>query len=96
MREIFKDGSDLCYVPLVWPHIVYIAGAGGDGLTVYYRLIKEKYTGGCLKNMTAGVMIQQWKGLSADKLANATHICWATGGRLVPDEVWDKYMNTYL
>jgi len=28
--------------------------------------------------------------------AKATHICWATGGRLVPDEVWEEYMNTYL
>lgn len=31
-----------------------------------------------------------------DKLANATQICWATGGSLVPDEMWDKYMNTYI
>ncbi len=35
-------------------------------------------------------------GLDAEKLANSTQICWATGGRLVPDEIWDKYMNTYL
>ena len=35
-------------------------------------------------------------GLGGEELANATHICWATGGRLVPEEVWDKYMNTYL
>ena len=26
----------------------------------------------------------------------ATQICWATGGKLVPEEIWDKYMNTYL
>ena len=35
-------------------------------------------------------------GLTADKLANSAQICWATGGRLVPDEIWDKYMNTYM
>ena len=35
-------------------------------------------------------------GLDEETLANATQICWATGGRLVPDEIWDKYMNTYL
>ena len=34
--------------------------------------------------------------LDEETLANATQICWATGGRLVPDEIWDKYMNTYL
>ena len=35
-------------------------------------------------------------GLTGDKLANATQICWATGGRLVPDEIWDQYINTHL
>ena len=36
------------------------------------------------------------QGLTAEKLANSAQVCWATGGRLVPDEIWDKYMNTYL
>ena len=36
------------------------------------------------------------QGLTAEKLANSTQICWATGGRLVPDDIWDKYMNTYM
>ena len=36
------------------------------------------------------------QGLDETKLANSTQICWATGGRLVPDEIWDKYMNTYI
>jgi D-serine dehydratase len=35
-------------------------------------------------------------GLNAEKLANSTQICWATGGRLVPDEIWDQYINTHL
>ena len=35
-------------------------------------------------------------GLDDEELANATHICWATGGRLVPDEVWEKYLKTEL
>ena len=35
-------------------------------------------------------------GLTAEKLENSTQICWATGGRLVPDEIWEKYMNTYM
>lgn len=36
------------------------------------------------------------QGLTGAKLENAIQVCWATGGRLVPDEVWDKYMNTYM
>ena len=39
--------------------------------------------------------LEMW-GLDEETMANATQICWATGGRLVPDEIWDKYMNTYL
>lgn len=28
-----------------------------------------------------------------DKLNNAAQICWATGGKLVPEEVWKEYLN---
>ena len=34
-------------------------------------------------------------GLS-DKMENATHIVWATGGSLVPEEMREEYRNTYL
>ena len=32
----------------------------------------------------------------ADKMKNATHIAWGTGGSLVPDEIRKEYENTYL
>ena len=31
-----------------------------------------------------------------DKMANATHIVWSTGGKLVPDDIREAYKNTYL
>lgn len=31
-----------------------------------------------------------------DKMANAAHIAWATGGRLVPEEIREEYKNTHL
>ena len=31
-----------------------------------------------------------------DKMQNAIHIAWATGGSLVPEEIRKEYMNTYL
>ena len=35
--------------------------------------------------------------LSRDiRLANAVHIVWATGGRLVPEDIRETYRNTYL
>ena len=31
-----------------------------------------------------------------EKMGNASHILWATGGSLVPPEVREEYKNTYL
>ena len=31
-----------------------------------------------------------------DKMENSVHIAWATGGRLVPEEIRKEYQNTYL
>ncbi len=31
-----------------------------------------------------------------DKMEQATHIAWATGGSLVPEEIREEYKNTYL
>lgn len=30
------------------------------------------------------------------KMANSTHVVWATGGKLVPEDVMKEYLNTYL
>ena len=38
----------------------------------------------------------QRQGLTEKRMTAATQICWATGGKLVPEEIWGKYMNTYL
>ena len=34
-------------------------------------------------------------GLTEERLHRATHIAWATGGRLVPEEIWTEYLATY-
>lgn len=35
-------------------------------------------------------------GLTAERLKNATQIAWATGGRLVPEEIRKAYLNTFM
>ncbi len=35
-------------------------------------------------------------GLTEEVLENGTQIAWATGGKLVPDEIWDQYLNTFI
>ena len=36
------------------------------------------------------------EGLTEEVLANSVQIAWATGGRLVPAEVWEQYLATHL
>ena len=31
-----------------------------------------------------------------EKMKNVTHIAWATGGNLVPEEIREEYKKTYL
>ncbi len=33
-------------------------------------------------------------GLTAKKLENSVQICWATGGKLVPEKIWQEYLKT--
>ena len=49
-----------------------------------------------LLNFEAGKAYLSAHGLDEDKLANATQICWATGGRLVPEDIREEYVNTHL
>lgn len=46
--------------------------------------------------MGKGVAYLEKEGITSEKLARSTQICWATGGRLVPEEVWEQYLNTHL
>ncbi|MBQ6441440.1 MAG: GH3 auxin-responsive promoter family protein [Lachnospiraceae bacterium] len=55
LREIFANGSDFCFIPEVWPQMTYLTGVGGDGFRIYDRIIKERYSGDCLKNIYFGV-----------------------------------------
>lgn len=36
------------------------------------------------------------QGIDENILNNVNHICWATGGKLVPEEIWKEYLDTEL
>lgn len=35
-------------------------------------------------------------GITEEALSNATHIVWATGGSMIPPEIYQEYLETYL
>ncbi len=53
LREAFAEEGP--FMKKAWPKLMFIHGAGGDGLAVYDRKIKEKFSGGGLINLYAGV-----------------------------------------
>ena len=55
LEEIFKNGADHCFVPQIWPKLIYMYGVGGDGFSIYDKTMKERFTNNCVKNIYAGV-----------------------------------------
>ena len=55
LREIFRNGPDIPFMPLVWPKMLYISAVGGDGFKVYDDTMKAHYHGGKIHTVYAGV-----------------------------------------
>ena len=50
---------------------------------------------GPVKLRTLGGLLERW-GLSEERLGNACHVAWATGGSMVPEEERAVYLSTHL
>lgn len=55
LREIFKNGPNLQYLPLIWPNLKYIFGTKGGSFAIYDHTLREKYTGEGLTRIYYGV-----------------------------------------
>ena len=55
LREIFKNGSDFPFLPLVWPDMCFISGVGADGFSNFDKTISERYGGEKLVRIYSGV-----------------------------------------
>jgi len=55
LREIFKNGSDFRFVKSVWPHMMFIFGAGGDGFSIYADTIRRSYADESVRFVLSGI-----------------------------------------
>ncbi|MBQ2048240.1 MAG: D-serine ammonia-lyase, partial [Schwartzia sp.] len=46
-----------------------------------------------LMNARNGLSYLQAHDLTPSRMKNATQLCWATGGNLVPEKVWQEYLS---
>ena len=68
---------------------------GSEGIEIEPSACSSFIGAQMLENCDAGKEYISRMGLE-DKMSNACHIAWATGGRLVPSEVNAEYLKTYL
>lgn len=55
LREIFRNGSDFPFLPLVWPKMQYICGVGADGFSNFDKTLSERYGGEKLIRIYSGI-----------------------------------------
>lgn len=55
LREIFRNGSGIQFVPLVWPKLQYIKGVGSDGFSVYRDTLINSFTGNGITLFLSGI-----------------------------------------
>jgi len=55
LEKIFENGSDIPFIPLVWPNMQYIYGVGGSTFASFDKTINERYGGEHLKRIYSGI-----------------------------------------
>lgn len=59
LREIFKNGPDIQFMPLIWPKLQYITGVGTGNFSIYDNLLKEQFHGGKIHNIYGGIVASE-------------------------------------
>ena len=55
LKEIFKNGTNFQYLPVIWPNLMYIYGCKGGSFANYDRIMRNRYTGENLTRIYYGV-----------------------------------------
>ncbi len=98
LREAFKDGADEPFLKKIWPDLVYINGAGGDGLEVYDKKIKEKFSGNLVHNMYAGITASEglWSVPAGIDTLDNILACGSAFMEFLPVEAGDDFSQLKL
>ncbi len=98
LRKAFSGGAEEPFMKKVWPNITYIFGAGGDGLAIYDKKIKEKYSGGDIHNIYAGVTASEglWSVPAGVDTEDSILAAGSTFMEFLPVEAGDDYSKCVL
>lgn len=86
LREIFKDGPDIPFMPLIWPKLQYIAGIGTGDLSNYDKILKKRFHGGKIHCIYMGIQ-------SSEGLWSVTRGIDDVNSILVPDSSFMEFLD---
>ena len=86
LREIFKNGQDIPFMPLIWPKLQYVVGIGTGDLACYDRILKERFHGGKIHSIYTGVQ-------SSECLWSVSRGIDDVNSILVPDSSFMEFLD---
>ena len=86
LREIFKNGPDIPFMPLIWPKLQYVVGIGTGDLSSYDNILKEQFHGGKIHSIYMGIQ-------SSEGLWSVSRGIDDINSILVPDSSFMEFLD---
>jgi hypothetical protein len=86
LREIFKNGPDIPFMPLIWPKLQYVVGIGTGDLSNYDKILKEQFHGGKIHSIYMGIQ-------SSEGLWSVSRAVDDIDSILVPDSSFMEFLD---
>ena len=86
LRDIFKNGPDIPFMPLIWPKLQYVVGIGTGDLSNYDRILKEQFHGGKIHSIYMGIQ-------SSEGLWSVSRGIDDINSILVPDSSFMEFLD---
>ena len=86
LREVFKNGPDIQFMPLIWPKLQYIVGIGTGDLSNYAKILKEQFHGGKIHSVYTGI-------LSSEGMWSVPRAIDDVNSILIPDSSFMEFLD---